>query len=92
VTAIEHKTLLQTSVGGSAMRMHAQVVAKRQLVGHLRVINSANMNLAGARSIGILAETAWSSRNLGVQTLKPNSYFLPFWSTTLRSNFPGDSS
>ena len=23
---------------------------------------------------------------------KPTNYFLPFWSTTLRSNFPGDSS
>src|SRR5689334_11013988 len=55
--------------------MRAQVVAKRELIRHLRVINCAGVHVMGAHYAGILAKVKTSGRpgDFGVETFAPDT-------------------
>jgi hypothetical protein len=75
VTVTERKALLQRSVLGGTVRMRAQVIAKRELVGYVRMSESTDVHLMGPYAPGVLAEVKapWSAWNFGAQTLSSNS-------------------
>src|SRR5438477_5696844 len=75
VPVLNRKMPLNRAILRCPLGMRTQVIAKSEFVNNFRMIDRINVNMMGS-SLGIVlgeVEAARCPRNLGVETLTPNS-------------------